>query len=248
MENAPIIGLSRQVALRRQLDVVSNNLANINTSGFRAEKILFEDYLMPNAKNTSFLKSGQKMHYTQDWATMHDTSPGTFTQTGNDLDVALEGPGFIAVDTPQGVRYTRDGQLHLNEQGTLVNAEGFPIRSGGGTITFGPTETDIRIDEKGSVLSSAGNKGQIQIAEFESPQSLKREGNNLYSASENLLEVALPTTRVRQGMVEGSNVSGVREMSDMIRVNRSYEMVSQFIKRHDELRSSSIRKLGSLSG
>lgn len=247
MENAPLIGLSRQIALQRQLEVVSNNLANINTAGFKGERILFEEFIMPTAEDLSLPAGDQSVSFTQDWATMHDLSEGAFKQTGNDLDIALDGHGFLAVDAPEGIRFTRDGQLKINESGILVSSEGFPVRATGGQISFQPSETNIRIDENGSVLSSAGNKGRLQVSEFENPQLLKHAGNNLFLAPEGVAEIAAANTKVRQGMIEGSNISGVREISDMIRVNRSYQMVSQFIQRQDDLRRAAIQKLADVT-
>ena len=247
MENAPLIGLSRQIALRRQLDVVANNMANINTFGFKAEKLLFQDYLMPVASAESFPLSDHTLHYTEDWATMHDLSAGAIDQTGGTFDVALDGPGFLSVQTANGVAYTRNGALHLDSSGTLVTVDGDPVLSEGGTITFSPNETDIRIAPDGAVLSSAGTKGRLGIVEFNNPQNLTHLGSSLYQAAAADPGQAATTTRVHQGMIERSNVSGVAEIADMIRINRSYESISQFIKRQDELRTNAIRRLGDIT-
>src|SRR5215813_12584168 len=109
MENAQLISLSRQIALERQMDVVANNMANINTNGFKAESLLFEDYLSPNARDNDFAGADDRLHYTEDWSTVHDMTNGALEPTGNPLDVALKGPGMFSVQTPGGERYTRDG-------------------------------------------------------------------------------------------------------------------------------------------
>ena len=127
MENAQLISLSRQIALQRQMDVVANNMANINTTGFKSENILFEDYLMPKARDNDFGGLDHDLHYTEDWATTHDMSTGSIEQTGNPLDVALSGNGFLTVQTPQGPRYTRNGSLQLDASGTLVDLSGNPV-------------------------------------------------------------------------------------------------------------------------
>lgn len=247
MENAPLIGLSRQIALQRQMDVVANNLANVNTSGFKGEKLLFEQFIMPNARDEALPTGNQQVYFTNDWATMHDLLPGTFTQTGGELDVALEGEGFLAVETPQGIRYTRNGELHVDPTGILVNGDGYPVLAETGLITFEPTETGITFSPEGSVITSAGNKGKLQILEFDNAQSLIREGNNLFASNGTDNGATAVSTRLRQGMLEGSNVSGVAEMTNMIRVNRAYQMVAQFIEKHDELRRTAIRQLGELT-
>jgi flagellar basal-body rod protein FlgF len=248
MENAPLIGLSRQIALRRQMDVVANNLANINTFGFKAEKVLFEDFVMPVASDETFPIGSRDVHYTQDWATLHDLKPGPITQTGGTFDVALEGPGFLSVETQNGVAYTRNGALHLDATGMLVTVDGDPVLSeGGGTITFAPGETDIRIGANGAVMSSAGTKGRLAVVEFSNPQTLTHLGSSLYKAATADPGEPASDTRVHQGAIERSNVSGVAETAEMIRINRAYEMVAQFIKRHDDLRSTAIRRLGDIS-
>lgn len=247
MENAPLIALSRQIALQRQMDVVANNLANINTTGFKAERVLFEDYIMPNASDKSFLPPDQALHYTQDWATMHDVTPGAFIQTGGQFDVALTGDGFLTVNTPNGPRYTRNGSMHLDNTGTLVTADGYQVLSQSGPITFAANETDISITPQGAIVSSAGTKGKLQLVEFNNAQTLTHEGNSLFVASANDPGAPALKTRVTQGMLEQSNVSGVAETADMIRINRSYEMISQFIKRQDELQATAIRRLGDVT-
>ena len=247
MDNAPLIGLSRQIALQRQMNVVANNLANINTFGFKAEKVLFEDYVMPVAKDQVFPVGSQEVHYTQDWATRHDLSAGAYQQTGGTFDVALDGPGFLTVQTQNGLAYTRNGALHTDATGMLVTADGDPVVAGGGTITFGPNETNIRIGANGAVMSSAGNKGTLAVVEFNNPQTLTHLGSSLYQATAGDPGQPAALTAVHQGMIETSNVSGISETAEMIRVNRAYEMVSQFIKRQDELQRNAIRKLGDVT-
>lgn len=246
MQNAPLISLSRQIALQRQLDVVANNLANINTAGFRAERILFTQYLMPAASGDHMPKGSQSISYAQDWGTIQDVRPGAFQQSGNPLDVALDGPGFLTIQTPAGPRYTRNGTLHIDAQGTLVTSNGYPVLSQSGPVTFQPSETDITFGKDGSISSSAGTKGLLQVTEFPDVQRLTRQGETMFADPAN---TGIPATQtaVRQGMIEKSNVSGVTEMSNMIRVNRAYQLMSQILQRQDELKQSAIRDLGTLS-
>jgi flagellar basal-body rod protein FlgF len=241
IENAQLIGLSRQIALQRQMDVVANNIANLNTSGFKAEQILFEEYTMPVARDRTFPNLDQPLSYVQDWATMHDLAGGAIVQTGNDLDVALNGEGFFAVQSPAGERWTRAGSFLLNNQGTLVDQSGNPVLGVGGPITFGPEEVGITIAQDGTVSSSAGAKGQLRIVEFANAQELKREGSNLFSGGEPLVNA---NTRAMQGHVERSNVSGVSEMAEMIRVQRAYESAASLAQKQDEMRRSAIQRLG----
>jgi len=244
MENAQLISLSRQIALQRQMNVVANNVANMNTTGFKTEKLLFAQYMMPVASDRGFNRPDQQLRYTQDWATIHDFSAGAIAQTGNDLDVALQGKGFLTVQTPDGERFTRAGALQINNQGLLVDNNGYPVLGQGGQIRFGPTETNIQFSQDGSVSSSAGAKGNLRIVEFADPQILAREGSNLFSGG---TPVAAKDTKVVQGAIEKSNVSSVLQIAEMIRVNRSYQSMAQLAKRQDELRQSAIATLGRLS-
>ncbi|ODT75461.1 MAG: flagellar basal-body rod protein FlgF [Pelagibacterium sp. SCN 64-44] len=241
MENAQLISLSRQIALQRQMDVVAHNVANINTTGFKAEQILFEEYVMPVARDRTFPNMNQPLSYVQDWATIHDMAGGTLLQTGNELDVALSGDGFFAVQTPAGDRWTRAGAFQINNNGTLVDLSGNPVLGLGGPIQFDPEETGISIAPDGTISTSAGVKGQLRIVEFANPQALTREGENLFAGGAPGINA---NTRVMQGHIERSNVSGVSEMAELIRVTRAYESIASLTQRQDELRRSAIQRLG----
>ena len=244
MENAQLISLSRQIALQRQMDVVANNIANINTTGFKAETMLYEEFVMPVARDKDFALLDQQLSFTQDWATIHDLAPGSIMQTGNPLDVALSGEGFLVVQTPEGERWTRAGALQINSEGTLVNFDGHPVLGDGGEITFDAGETDIMIDSTGTISTDAGAKGRLRLVEFENPQEIAREGDNLFSGG---TPVAAVETRVVQGAIEKSNVNSVGEMTEMIRVQRAYQSLASMMQRQDEIRRDAIRKLGSLN-
>lgn len=241
IENAQLISLSRQIALQRQMDMVANNIANVNTTGFKAEQMLFEEYKMPVASHRGFAGDDQALSYVQDWATVQDFSTGAMVQSGSPLDVAINGDGFFAVQTANGERWTRAGSFQLNNTGTLVDLSGNPVLGEGGPIQFGPEESDITIASDGSISSSAGPKGKLRIVEFEEPQALIRQGSNLFSGGE---PIAPANSAVMQGFVERSNVSGVAEMSEMIRVTRTYESIASLAQKQDELRRSAIQRLG----
>jgi len=240
MENAQLIGLSRQMALQRQMDVVANNMANLNTTGFKAEQLLFEEYQMPVAKDRDFAFADQRLSFTEDWTTIHDMSAGAVTDTGNPLDVALDGEGFITVQTPDGERYTKAGSLAIDATGTLVDLQGNPVMSELGPIHFTATETDISISADGTIASSEGIKGKLKVVEFADPQAATREGNNLWAGGD---PQPATETRVVQGAVEKSNVSGIAEMTEMIRVQRAYESAASMQDKQDEMRRTAIQRL-----
>jgi flagellar basal-body rod protein FlgF len=244
MENAQLISLSRQLSLQRQMDVVANNLANINTTGFKGEDLLFEDYVMPVAADDDFMPVDRDLHYTWDWSTVHDMANGSIEQTGNPLDVALSGNGFLVVETPQGERYTRAGSLQIASDGTLVDLDGNPVLSDQGPIRFEPTETDINIASNGSISTSEGAKGALRLVEFADPRMLAKAGNNLYTGDGGAPAIG---TRVVQGSIERSNVSGVTQLTEMIRIQRAYQSLASLMQKQDDIRSTAINRLGDLN-
>lgn len=243
MENAQLVALSRQIALQHQMDVVANNMANITTTGFKASDLLFEDYLSPTADDNDFAGVDQIVHYTQDWTTVHDMSAGAVEQTGNELDVALMGEGFLTVQTEGGTRYTKSGALAIDATGTLVDLNGNPVLGSSGAIKFDDSDVDITIASDGTVSTNNGNKGKLAIAEFVDPQILAREGDNYFSGP---APDAPVSTRIMQGAIERSNVSGVTEITTMIRVQRAYQSLASLMQRQDELRSTAIQRLGDI--
>ncbi|MFK8033353.1 MAG: flagellar basal-body rod protein FlgF [Hyphomicrobiales bacterium] len=242
MENAELIGLSRQTALRRQMNVVANNLANINTSGYKAERSMFSEYVMPVAEATTFQTQDQRLSYVWDRGTLTEFDTGPIKLTGAPLDVAVDDNAFFVVETEQGLRYTRNGAFQLNSEGTLVTSEGFAVQGEGGPISFGPTETSINIAADGTVSSTAGTKGKLQAVTFDSPQLLTRAGSSLFAG-----EGAIPTQSLfTQGALEGSNVRGVIEMTEMIEVSRAYQSLANMMKRFDDLRKDAVQRLGTV--
>jgi flagellar basal-body rod protein FlgF len=248
MENALLIGLSRQTVLERQLDVVSNNIANVNTSGFKADASLFEQYLMPVAHEDNFVGSDRRLSYVQDRGTFRDFSQGAAEQTKNPLDIAIDGGGFLVVQTAAGERYTRDGGLQLNGQGQLVTAAGNPVLGTGGPIIFQPTDHDINVTPDGTISVQEGTshtdslRGKLRLVSFPDAQKLLKEGSNLYSAGQGAAQPDLKSA-VRQGFIEKSNVNGVAEMSRMIEVSRAYTQIATLLQQESDLHKSAIEKL-----
>ena len=246
MENALLIGLSRQVALGRELDVIANNMANVTTNGFKARSSRFREYLMPVASAESFPRPDRQLSYVIDAGTPLDTSAGAIEHTGNPLDVAVKGDGFLAVQTPQGERYTRNGALELNAQGQLVNSDGHAILGENGPISFTPEEKGIEIAPDGTVTTDQGQRGRIRLVGFENPQLLRNEGTNLFS-SPNRGQAAGAGSRLEPRALERSNVRPVIEMSRLIEVNRSYTSVAGMVGRIDELRRTAISRLADVA-
>jgi flagellar basal-body rod protein FlgF len=251
MNNALLVGMSRQVALQRELDVIANNLANINTSGFKGENVQFEEYLSSPARADAFPLADRRLAFVQDRATVTDFSQGPLAQTGSDLDVGISGDGFFVVDTPGGERYTRNGSFARNANGELVTSEGYRVRGAQGAIQFDQNDTDILIASDGTISAQNANqtadRGKIRLVRFDNPQSLSKEGLGLYSAGGQQPQPATPATTLVQGSVEKSNVQPVLEMSRMIEVTRAYGALANLMLSTDQLRQTAINKLGDTS-
>jgi flagellar basal-body rod protein FlgF len=249
MENSLLIGLSRQMALQRELDVVANNIANLNTTGFKADGAVFQEFLMPVARADQFLPPDRRLSFVQDRATWHDVSQGTVQQTGNPLDVAIDGKAYLAVQTPKGERYTRNGALQINGQGELVTTEGYKVVGETGPIVFQPGDTNVSISREGTITVREGTavaesrRGKLRLVSFAQPQRLQKDGSSMFAAPAGMTPEAAPTAGVIQGSIEKSNVSGVTEMTRMIDVTRTYQAVAGMLQAESDLRRSAIEKL-----
>src|SRR6266403_4437009 len=249
MENALLIGLSRHVTLERQMDVVANNIANINTTGFKADRSLFQEYLRSGAHEDNFVGQDRRVSYVTEGLSYHDFTPGPSEQTKNPLDVAIEGSGFLVVQTAAGERYTRDGNLQINNQGQLVTAAGNPVLGDSGPIVFQPTDKQVSIASDGNVTVLEGTnpldsvRGKLRVVGFAQAQNLQKEGSNLYSAGQGNAAQPDTASKLRQGFVEKSNVNSVLEMSRMIEVTRTYTQIANMLQQQSDLQKTAIDKL-----
>ena len=249
MQNTLLIGLSRQMVLERQLDVISNNIANVNTNGFKADKSLFEQFLSSGAHEDNFTGPDRRVSYVQDRGTFRDFSQGAVQQTGNPLDVAIQGAGFMVVQAPGGERYTRDGNFQINNQGQLVTASGSPVLGNSGPIVFQPTDHDIVISADGTITVQEGAartdsiRGKLRMVSFTDAQTLLKQGNDLYSAGDGGAAQADTKSTIQQGFVEKSNVNSVSEMSHMIEVMRTYTNIANILQQESDLHKNAIDKL-----
>lgn len=246
MQNALFVGVSSQVALQRELEVIANNMANVSTNGFKSRNSRFQEYLMPVASADSFQRPDRRVSYVIDQGTALDLGQGPIEQTGNPLHVAVRGEAFLVVATPAGDRFTRNGAFETNAQGTIVTSDGFPVQGEAGPIQIGPQETGVSIGPDGTVSTNLGIRGRVRLVTFANPQSLKNEGANLYTASTQPQPAGL-TGRVESGALERSNVKSVVEMTRLMDVNRTYAMVSSVISRLDDLRGTAIRRLADVA-
>ncbi|RAI44934.1 flagellar basal-body rod protein FlgF [Rhodoplanes roseus] len=251
MANAALVGLSSQMALSRELDSIANNIANTNTTGFKSDRVVFQEYLSPVARENRFGGNDRVMRFVEDGASWRDYSQGAIQQTGNPLDVAIDGNAFLVVQTPNGERYTRGGALQINNQGQLVTLDGSPVLGDGGPIVFQQLDRGISITPDGRITAMQGaekmldsQRGRLRLVSFAQPQLLQKEGINLYSApaAAGLQQAGYPN-KVVQGAVEKSNVNSVIEMTRMIEITRAYSHISNLLSQHNDLRKSAIERL-----
>jgi flagellar basal-body rod protein FlgG len=247
------IGRSGLDTQQTNLDVISNNLANVSTTGYKKGRAVFEDLLyqiirQPGAQSSqqTQLPSGFQLGVgARVVATERIHTQGALQATGNSLDVAINGKGFFQVDLPDGtIGYTRDGSFQLDNQGSLVTASGYPVTGG---ITFPPETTTISIAKDGTVsYTSAGTTtpttaGSLELAYFVNPVGLQSLGENLYyeTASSGAPQVGTPGTNglgvLNQTYLETSNVNVAEELVNMIVAQRAYELNSRVITTSDQM-------------
>lgn len=236
MENSLYVGLSGQVALEAKMAVIANNVANMATPGYRGQNAVFKEYISDQKR----MKEDVSLVY--DYGQYQVTDPGPIKVTGNALDVALVGPGFLGISTPEGTQYTRAGNFVLNAAGQLVNAQGYKVANqGGGIITVPSDARYVTIDQKGVISTDQGEIDRLMVAEFKDYQKLDPQGNGLYATEEAPTPAA--DTTVLQGKLEGSNVSSVIEMTRMIDVSREYQAVQNMMQTEHERMRTAIQRM-----
>lgn len=253
MINSLWISKTGMEAQQTQLDVISNNLANVSTNGFKRANAVFEDLMYQNLRQVGSNSTEQSQLPTglqvglgvRTVATARSFAQGSMQQSGNSLDVAVKGNGFFQVTMPDGtIGYTRDGSFQLDSQGRLVTAAGLPIANG---ITIPATAQSVSISADGVVTATIpGNTapqpmGTIALANFVNPAGLEPKGGNLYAETAASGQPATGTPganglgTVMQGFVETSNVNIVQELVNMIQTQRAYEMNSKAVQTTDQM-------------
>ncbi|MDB5466057.1 MAG: flgF [Phenylobacterium sp.] len=242
MDNALYVGLSRQMVLRRQMDIVANNIANSDTAGFKVESLMTKSDPQGRA---STLGSTAPVQFVADAGVARDFSPGSLRRTDAPLDVAIEGPGFFKVTSPTGDRFTRDGRFRMDDAGRLVTQSGFPVADeGGGEITLDPQKGQVTIAIDGTVSQGTERIGKVGVFDFANLSVLEKTGDNLYQNTSNQQPQPVADPRVRQGMLEGSNVQPILEMTRMIEVSRAYEQMSKIIDATADLSKTAVERMG----
>ena len=250
MDNTLLIGLSRQTTLRRELEIVANNIANLNTTGFKADGAVFSEYLQTGARAERFAAPDRRLSFVQDRMAWHDMSQGTVQQTGNPLDIAIDGDGMLVVQTPRGERYTRNGSLQISATGELVTMSGDRVIGDGGPIVLQATDKDIVITKDGTIkvregvaLTSDSTRGRLRIVSFANAQQLQKDGASTFKAPDGVTPQPVANVNIVQGAVEKSNVRSVTEVTRMIELTRVYTEVAAILQQQNDLRKNSIQQL-----
>ncbi len=223
MQSNIYVALSAQMALQRRLDTLANNVANTNTVGFRGDEMSFEELVAPAGKDpVSFVSQGEN-HLS--------TKTGEITQTGNALDIAVRGDSWLAIQTPNGVAYTRDGRMQMTSEGMLTTLTGNPFLDAGGVpVQLNPDDPPPTINKAGTIEQAGNNLGAFGL--FRMPRGAKltrAEGASVVSDLPPTPELDFLGNGVMQGYVEKSNVNPILEMTHLITIQRNFEAVSNML-------------------
>ncbi|NJO55111.1 MAG: flagellar hook-basal body complex protein [Rhodospirillales bacterium] len=231
MENSILVALSLQNVLQRNLDVVANNVANVNTGGFKAERLIVVD--QPQVGTRPAVDGWVSTSFVRDITSVRDNTDGRIDVTDNPLDLALRGRGQFVVTTPDGDRYTRNGHFRLDETGQMVSEDGYPVQGANGApLVFDVTDTTVTVARDGTVSTERGIIGKIRIVEFPAESALLPAGQDNSSSLD--LPYDLPDPELIQGAIEKSNVEPITEMERMISTHRAYDRARQMIDREDD--------------
>ena len=251
--------LSGAMAQSLKMDTIANNIANVNTTGFKRDQQVFSEYLTANEKppeviavprdvaaiESFYNMQGADKSFVDSKGTFTDHSQGSLKSTGNKLDVALDGRGFFEVMTPAGVRFTRAGNFSLDGNGQLVTKDGYPVLTAGGegqdpasrVIQINGAVGDVEISDAGEVFAGAQSLGRLSVVDTVDKDALRKQGGSLYGfrpGSENQTAPVLNPS-MRQGFIEVSNVNIVQEMTDMIQTQRVFESTQKAISAYDSM-------------
>ena len=244
MENALYVGLSRQVVLRRQLAVVANNIANADTPGYKAQRMQFGMHLVEAWRDGP--RRGEDMAMVVDRSVMRDTRPGQIERTGNPLDVAIQGDGYLVVETEFGPRYTRAGRLAIDADGQLVDSNRLPLLGDDDQPIAVPNGSgSLVITPDGSISGQQGPIGRLKLVSFQREGEMQPLGGGLMASNE-VPEEAVDA-KVSQGMLEGSNVQPILEMTRMIEISRRYQSTQRLLQDEHNRQRDSISRLAGTS-
>jgi len=258
MQDSSLSALFGALSNEIRMSSIANNLANVNTTGFKKDTMAFHDVFTRFAHDyvvdTKTYLRGKDMFpepkimakpRLSDQAV--DFSQGSLQQTGNQLDFALSGEGFFKVQSGEEQLYTRAGNFLIDADGTLVNQQGDAVMVSGGPLTV-PPGAAIAVDPSGNISVNGEPAGSFDLVTLEDLSGLERVGKNMYSAAEDVAETVPEDLSVQQGYLEKGNVEVVTEMVSMIETQRAYEMYAKILQGTDNLDKNMITKLATITG
>lgn len=237
--DAALSAMSLQMTLMKRMDLIADNIANVSTSGFKSQLMVIslrEDAADATADTTT----EHQVH------TVRDVREGPMTRTGNPLDLAIQGSGYFAIETAEGVRYTRNGRFALDQDGRLVTPQGHAVLGDDGRpITFTAKETNIVVDTDGTVRADGGEIGTVGIVQFADEQTLYRVSSGLMATE--APPIPAVDARILQGVVEESNVVAVLEITRMIETMRTFQSAQKMVESEHERLRRAIQTLTQIS-
>jgi len=243
LENAAYIGLSRQMTLRRELDIVANNVANADTTGFKVEQLMVGTEVGERARN-AFIRPGAS--FVLDNGVGRDFGQAALKQTGRNLDFAIDGEGaFFAVrDGANGEAYTRDGAFTMDPEGRLTTKLGQAVLGDGAEIVLDPQLGPPTVGGDGTITQDGQIVGRLSVVRFDTLGVLEKGGDGLYRNASNAQPVEAADARIKQGMLEGSNVNPLLEITNLVEITRAYESVTKMIENNNDLSRRAVERLG----
>ena len=242
MDNALFVGLSHQMVLRREMDIIANNIANLDTNGFKVESLIQKTD--PGAPAIT-LGGPRPVKFVATDGVARDFGQGSLVMTGAPLDMAIEGKAFFQAQGPDGPRFTRDGRFTTDAAGRLVTQGGLTVMDeSGGEIVIDGEKGQVTVGRDGTLSQGAERVGKVGMFAFENLGALSKAGDNLFRNVSNLAPTPDAEARLRQGMLEGSNVKPVLEITRMVEVSRAYEKTAKLMDSEAELSRRAIERLG----
>lgn len=244
MNSSMYSALSGNLSAMKRMDMISNNLANVNTPGFKKDKMSFEGMLSSITTPPAVPPGTTADPILQKENVYIDYSPGAVAQTGNPFDLAIDGNGFFVVTTPDGPAYTRQGNFRLAADGTLITVDGLPVQGQGGNIRINGGK--IEIDAKGLITVDGNEVGTLRLVDFPQPYDLEKTGRAQFVPRDPQAVPQLASGTLHQGHLEGSNVETISEMVQMIETSRYFEACQRAIRAVDDITGKAANELGRL--
>lgn len=244
------VALSGMDAQEKLVDIISQNIANANTTGYKKLRPVFKLVVPAGGQGQAQAAAAASpdagplpsLNFSTLEKTSTDFTQGGIMHTGNPGDLAIEGEGFFQVETPQGVRYTRKGSFHVDQDGNLATTEGYPLLGAGGSIGLTGPDFSFSVDQTGDVSQGGQIAGKVSVVKFPDPSRLTRVGEGYFSCPDDPAPV--DNSAIVQGSLEQSNVNIVKDLTDLIAAMRSYEGYQKYIKSSDDVTTKAVNELG----